>query len=141
MRPATDQRLRTAIIFSLLCLAAVLLGSKALDLRLDPSDQSEGLAMMVVALGLALTSVMASVLLVAALLERRPAFSDQRGRWLWVWTLVFCASCVTIGLVNRSSQTIGQGVLYGSGLLVGFIGVLGLAISAMPRWKRRTAGR
>jgi energy-converting hydrogenase Eha subunit A len=141
VRLAKDQRLRTAIIFSLLCLVAVLLGSNALDVRLDPSDQSEGLAMMVVALGLALSSVMASVLLVAALLERRPVFSDRRGRWLWVWTLVFCAACVTLGLINRSTQTMGQGVLYGSGLLVALIGVLGLAISSIPRWKRRASGR
>ena len=136
----TDSRLRTAVVFSVLCLVAAFLGARALDVRLGPNDGDKALAMMVPALGLALTSVAASWLLVAALLERRPAWGDRQGRWLWAWALVYWLAFVTLGLMNSASQTVGQTVSYTSGLLVGFIGLVGLVISALPRWKRGATG-
>lgn len=137
----TDTRLRTAVVLSVFCLAVAFLGFRALDVRLGPDDGDKALAMMVPALGLALTSVTASWLLVAALLERRPAWGDRQGRWLWAWTLVFWLAFIMLGLMNSASQTIGQTGLYTSGLLVGLIGFGGLVISALPRWNRRVTPR
>jgi len=136
-----DRRLRGAVIFSVVCLIAVFLVSRAFDVRLAPDQFEKATAMTVPALGLALGSVYACWLLISALLERRPALRDRQGRWLWGWTLVFTAVLVVLGLMNSVSQTIGQVVLYASGLLVGLIGTVGLLVSALPRWRRRAAGR
>lgn len=141
MSTPTDVRLRTAVQFSVVCLVAVVLGSRAFDVRLGPYEGERALTMLVPALGLGLTSVAAIWLLVAALLERRPAWGDRQGRWLWAWTLIFWLVFIVLGLMNSASKTIGQGVMYASGLLVGLIGLAGLVISALPRWSRRGAGR
>jgi len=138
---STDRRLRTAVVFSVFCLVVVFLGSVAFDVRLDPDDADRALAMMVPALGLALASVVASFLLVGALLERRPAWGNRQGRWLWAWTLIFWAAFIALGITNSASQTIGQTLLYASGLMVALIGFVGLVISALPRWKRGATER
>lgn len=137
MSSPKDRRLRTALIFSGFCLVLVTAATWALDVRLNPEETDKALAMMVPALGLALTSVMASGLLVAALLERRPALGDRQGRWLWAWTLLFCAAFIALGTTNSASETIGQAVLFASSRVVAFIGGIGLLLSAIPRWKRR----
>jgi len=135
-----DRRFRTTLTFSVVCLVLVAAATRALDVRLDPEDTDTALAMMVPAFGLALTSVMASGLLVSALLECRPALRDPRGRWLWLWTLVFCVAFMALGSSNGGLQTIGQAVLFASSRVVAFIGAVGLLVAAIPPWSR-TAGR
>jgi len=137
----TNSRLRSAVVFSVLCLVVAFLGSRALDVRLGPGEGDKALAMMVPAFGLALISVTAGWLLIAALLECRPAWGDTQGRWLWAWTLVFSVAFIMLGLMNSASQTVGLTAMYTSGLLVGLIGACGLVISALPRGNRRVTGR
>lgn len=134
---ASDRRLRTALIFSAVCLVVVVLGSWVLDVRLKHDETDRAFAMVVPALGLALASVWAGVQLTAALLDRRPVYRDRTGRWLWMWTLAYSVTFVALGLDNSSSQTMGQLVLYASGLLIGLIGGIGVCVSLIPRWTGR----
>jgi hypothetical protein len=136
-----ERRLRTALVFSPLCLVAVFWASRAFDVHLSPDEGALALTMIVPALGLALMSVMASWLLVAELMERRPVFGDRQGRWLWLWTLVFSGTLLVLGVAGSASQTVGRTLLYASGLLAALIGGVGLVISAIPRWSRRAMGR
>ena len=132
MGSGQERRLRTAVVFSVVCLIAVYLGSRAFDVRVRPEEHDKALTMMVPALGLTVASVYATWLLVAELLERRPALHSRQGRLLWAWTLVFCTALFTLGSASSASQTIGQSLMYASGLLTATVGAVGLLISAIP---------
>ncbi len=119
----------------------VSLASWALNVRLNPDEYDKALTMLVPTMGLALTSVYASGLLVAALLERRPALRDRQGRRLWAWTAMFTVVFAALGFANSSSRTFGQVLLYGSGLCVTLICSVGLVVSTLPHWRRRETGR
>ena len=137
MNEPRDRRFWSALIFSAACLVAVPLLSRTVDVVLGPDQLAQGLAMMVFGFGLALGAVFAIWLLTAALLERRPALRDPRGRLLWVWTLIFCAAFLALGAGNRSTGTVGATVLFATGWVVALVGAVGLVASAIPRLTRK----
>jgi hypothetical protein len=120
--------------FSLLVTPTVVVVS----ILLRHSAPNEELAQVYVSLGgmLSVASLLSIWVLVAALIEHRPVWTDRVARWAWLWAVASCAVLAFLGLTGSGSQTVGALLVYAAGLFAIGYGGVGLVIAALPRWGR-----
>ena len=125
-----ERRLRGALSFSGIVTPAVIILSVLLRRPVTNPDKAMVLGWFSLALSLA--SVLATWTLLAALVDRRPVWTDRLARRAWVWAAFSCLTLGVLGWVGRGSATLGAALLYGVGMSAVGAGLIGLTISALP---------
>jgi hypothetical protein len=134
------RRLLGALAFSLVVTAVVGLSTVPLSHAPSSDDVAYIQGWLTACLGLA--AVFSVWVLVAALLDVRPAWADSLGRWVWVWTMLSCAALLAAGITHSSGESLASVLLYASGWLSAISGAIGLVFAAIPpRAERDFYGR
>ena len=129
----SQKRFRTALGFSLFMTPAVIVASMLMS---HTAPKHWGGIYVMLGGFMAVANLLSIWLLVAALAERRPVWTDRAARWAWFWALGSYAALGYLGVTRAGSNTLGAFLAYAAGLCaIGFGGV-GLLIAALPRWGR-----
>lgn len=133
--PPSRRRLAGALAFSFVVVPVIVLSVWVLP-RLSVGLDHE-LAQGWIAATAASAGVFAVWLLIAALLEMRPAWADPVGRRVWLWTGACCVVLAAAGLTHATDGGLGSVLLYASGMLSIVSGAVGLVAALIPPRARR----
>ena len=133
--PTSQRRLKGALAFSLFAVPVIALSVWVLPYL--SFGYGHELAQGWITAAAATAGIFAVWLLIASLLEMRPAWSQPLGRWLWLWTAACCVLLGAAGFTHASSDTIGSVLLYACGLISVVWGAVGLVVALIPPRARR----